>query len=79
MEGQGRPSKDRGEETDNEMRIERRIKRESRVLGGINQRELYYQHYEKTPTCNLEGDGEERGDTRLLLSLGLTRCNYRGR
>lgn len=32
----------------------------------------------KTPTCNLEGDGEERRDTRLLLSLGLTRCNYKG-
>lgn len=32
----------------------------------------------KTPTCNLEGDGEEGGDTRLLLPLGLTRCNYRG-
>lgn len=32
----------------------------------------------RRPTCNLEGDGEERGDTRLLLSLGLTRCNYRG-
>lgn len=34
--------------------------------------------YLKAPTCNLEGDGEERGDTRLLLSLGLTCCNYRG-
>lgn len=32
----------------------------------------------KTPTCNLEGDGEKRGDTRLLLFLGLTRCNYKG-
>lgn len=29
------------------------------------------------PTCDLEGDGEEGGDTRLLLFLGLTCCNYR--
>lgn len=31
------------------------------------------------PTCDLEGDGEEGGDTRLLLSLGLTSCNYRAK
>lgn len=31
------------------------------------------------PTCDLEGDGEEGRDTRLLLSLGLTWCNYRAK
>lgn len=59
-------------------RRKRRKDNQSRALGlgGIGQG--LYSALLKSPTCNLEGDGEERGDTRLLLSLGLIRCNYRG-
>lgn len=57
---------------------EKTAAKKGNCLGVTMTGQASYSAWLKSPTCNLEGDGEERGDTRLLLSLGLTRCNYRG-